>query len=258
MTDKKQFATRSLFTETAGAAETWTPMDFAPALAAEFGNRPGMLLDSTGKVIAVNQQAAALLGRTPEQLTGTSFGVWGPALDQIELDVVKKVGNKAHAIVIRALKIGRSIEVEDGYIPVLLQELPPPRTMTLAQAVGLAFFDVNGAAGEGLHPPRVEKLPSVQVLPRARHSIGQVVQSLVGLAGIGTPELTARFSGQGAGWVEIEIALNLNGAEQPDSPQELTDQRPLPVCEEEDRRCTLSFDHPRLTARLRLPCEALT
>lgn len=256
MTDKKQSTTRLLFTETTGAAGTWTPMDFAPVLAAEFGNRPGMLLDSAGKVVAANQQAAALLGRTPEQLTGTTFGVWAPALDQIELDVVKAVGNKAHATVIRALKIG--LPGENGYVPVLLQELPAPRTMTLTQAVGLAFFDVNGAAGEGLLPPRVDKLPGVQVLPHARHSIGRVVQSLVELAGTGKPELTARFTGQGAGWVEIEIGINLNGDGQPDTPRELADQRPLPVCEEEERRCTISFDHPQLTARLRLPCEALT
>jgi hypothetical protein len=225
-------------------------LDFAPVLAAEFGNQPGILLDAKGSIVAVNSSAADLLGRPAEALAGTPFGIWAPQDDSTDLDIVRAPGSGLAGAVIRAKKVG--VPGESGLVPVLLRELPAPGQTPLPEAVELALFDASSDITGGLDYS-VGPLPTVRVGPQARQSLARLIQSLVALAGLAHPRLSISLLARGAEWVELRIAIQLAGSEGRLEPP-LED---LPICFEEATRCTLTFENPEFVGTVRLPCETV-
>lgn len=217
-------------------------------LAEHFGNQPGLLLDAHGVIVAANDQAMALLGRAKAELCGTPFGLWASQLSQVDLDVVKNVGGVKWTTVVRAT---RTEAGPHSHVPVVLEELDEAAATGLADAVFTGLIEAGEALEGWMGPASVGPLPDMMVRPQCREAVKAAVEFGVKMAAIQNARLNVAPRRRGDGWIEIHISFELSQG----APSEGLGEPELPEFRtEDDMRCGLVIDYPRLEVVLRVPC----
>lgn len=222
----------------------------------EFGDHAGLLLDSQGRIAAINNAAAELLGRTREKLIGTELGVWASQFEQVDLDVVRQVEGATKVRVVRATR--NPSAPEDTYVPISLDEVRDPRLTgdtSLAHAVFAGLISANRniveAAGQEYRAPAsIGRLPDLSVPVESIEAIRKTVEFTIRMASVIHPKTSVEFLGWGSSWVEIQVALDLEGKDPTEAFGVDIEFPHFPV---EHLHCSLMFEFPQLKATLRIP-----
>lgn len=218
------------------------PEDFL--LKEKFGDQPGLLLDSAGAIVAVNEQAALLLGRSRDDLCGTQFGLWASRLSHVDLDLIRSAGGVTCTTAVRAMRAELPGET---HVPVVLRELPDSAHTALVDAVVSGLIAAGALLGVGT--TSVGPLPDVSVPAPCRDAMKAAVLFTVRLAGIGTPKLHVSLGGTTPDWVEVHISVDLSQGE----PRGADGEVEFPEFQIPGLRCGLIVDFPRMDGVLRIP-----
>jgi len=210
---------------------------------------PCLVLDAAGYIVAANERAAELLGRSTETLQGEFFGVWGPELDHADLDLIRVRDGVAESSGVRARRYSECADsrmtVSIVFEPLLEAQIP------LAAAIGMTALEV----------PAVNLRLSFSHLPsdvRVGLEFQKMIRAWVvffrNTADSGEADLQIRARSE-PGWLKIEFCLH-----QPEPPPlrsagyESDDlDEAAAALEKLGGTFQLRVDYPEITAQLRVP-----
>lgn len=182
------------------------------SLLLHFGERPGILLDSGGTIAAANPQAAALFGRSAEELAGSPLSLLNPLFPAAEFDVVTPSIGFGTVKVVRAT----TLPPHDGhdYVSVVLEAVTTEEP-ALAEVVLLALVEASQISPKCCLNVSLSFPPGIRASAEARGIVRDFIVMLSDFAS--SQEASLHLSGvEQDGWMELRLRLvEPNPADQP-------------------------------------------
>jgi PAS domain-containing protein len=140
------------------------------------GNRAGLLLSRTGQIVAVNDHAARLFGRSPDSLRGIRFGEWAASSATSDLTIVR---GKGKTTPVRASR--QAAQEGEQFSLVLLEEVAAQPVVALNSLFGEVIGQILAEAAETISI-RCAPLPAHPVRAELRVAALDLFRILAGLA----------------------------------------------------------------------------